>query len=114
MFNYAKSAATARRLIANFGQSMTLSKEVYDIDTGLLVSATDTIDKGVILPYKNGVISASGGLIKASDQKVLICINAIPAPTDRLTVGDNIYSIVNVQAIEPAGINVLYIMQVRK
>lgn len=114
MFDYVRSAATARKLIANFGQDMTLTKEVYNYDTGVLTSSTTTTDKGVILPYSNGVVSMSNGLIQASDQKVLINISVAPAPTDRLTVGTNVYSIINVEAIEPAGINVLYKLQVRK
>lgn len=113
MFNYAKSALTARKLIANFGQSMTLNKEVYNIDTGALTSATATTDKGVLFAYSKGVIAMSNGLIQASDQQVYINISVIPAPTDRLTVGAKVYSVISVEALEPAGVNVLYILQVR-
>jgi hypothetical protein len=112
-FNYAKSALTARKLLANFGQAMTLTKEVYNIDTGALTSATTTTDKGVIFAYSAGVVSMSNGLIQASDQQVYINISVVPAPADRLTVGAKVYSIVNVEALEPAGLNVLYILQVR-
>jgi hypothetical protein len=114
VFNYAKTAATALKLLTKFGQPMTVSKEVYDIDTGLLVSATDTIGMGVIFAISNGVSSMSNGLIKASDQQVLISVNTIPEPIDRLTVGDKVYSIVDVKALEPAGVNVLYELIVRK
>jgi hypothetical protein len=113
-FNYAKSALTARKLLANFGQSMTLTKEVYNIDTGLLTSATTTTDKGVIFPYSQGVVSMSNGLIKSSDKLIYINISVVPVPTDRITVGTDVYSIVSVEALEPAGVNVLYTMQVRE
>lgn len=113
MFNYAKSALTARKLLANFGQAMTLTKEVYNIDTGALTSTTTTTDKGVLFAYSKGVASMSNGLIQASDQQVYINISSIPAPNDRLSVGTKVYSIVSVEALEPAGVNVLYILQVR-
>lgn len=113
MFNYVKSALTARKLLARFGQDMTLTKEVYNIDTGALTSSTSTTDKGVILPYSDGVVSMSGGLIKSSDQQVYINISVVPAPTDRLTVGAKVYSVISVEALEPAGVNVLYILQIR-
>jgi hypothetical protein len=113
-FNYANSAKTARKLLANFGQDMTVTKEVYNIDTGALTSTTTTIDKGVILPYSQGVVSLSNGLIKSSDQLIYININVVPVPTDRITVGTDVYSIVSVEALEPAGIHVLYTLQVRK
>jgi hypothetical protein len=112
-FNYIKSAATARKLLANFGQDMTLTKETYDFDTGALLTSVDTTDKGVIFAYSDGVVSMSNGLIKSSDQQVLINISVVPAPTDRLTVGANVYSIVSVKALEPAGVNVLYELQIR-
>jgi hypothetical protein len=112
-FNYAKSASTARKLLAKFGQSMTLTKEVYNIDTGALTSSTTTTDKGVIFPYSQGVVSISNGLIQSSDQQVYINISVMPVPIDRLTVGSKIYSIVNVSALEPAGVNVLYELHVR-
>lgn len=114
MFDYAKSAATARKLLAKFGQDMTITQEIYNIDTGALTSATTTTDKGVIFHYSDGVVSMSNGLIKSSDQKVYINISVVPVPTDRLTVGTNVYSIVNVKALEPAGVNVLYELTVRK
>jgi hypothetical protein len=114
VFDYAKTAATALKLLTKFGQPMTVSKEVYDIDTGLLVSATDIIGMGVIFAISDGVSSMSNGLIKASDQQVLIGVQTIPAPIDRLTVGDKVYSIVDVKALEPAGVNVLYELIVRK
>jgi hypothetical protein len=113
VFNYAKNALTARKLLTKFGQDMTVTKEVYNVDTGALTSSTTTTDKGVIFPYSQGVVSMSNGLIQSSDQQVYINISVIPVPTDRLTVGSKVYSIVSVEALEPAGVNVLYILQVR-
>jgi hypothetical protein len=113
VFNYVKSAQTARKLLANFGQDMTLTQIVYDFDTGLVVSENETTDKGVIFPYSAGVASMSNGLIQMSDQQVLINISVVPKPTDQLTVGSKAYAIVNVKALEPAGVNVLYELQVR-
>lgn len=113
VFNYLKSAATARKLLANFGQDMTLTTEVRSQTTGALISTQELTDKGVIFPYSDGELSMSSGLIQANDQKIMINIATRPTVTDKITVGSIVYTIVNVKALEPAGVNVLYEIQVR-
>ena len=119
--NYNALKNTARNLLANFGQSMTLTKYLvgtYDPTTGQKSSTTSTTtDIGVILPYQSGSggdQSSVGSLIKEGDQQVFIQLPVVPSPADTLTVGSITYDIANIKAIEPAGINVLYELQVRK
>lgn len=112
-FNYANSSKTAKRIIAKFGQNITLTKETYNFDTGVLISSVATISKGVMLPYPNSAYSAAGGLIQIGDNQIFININVEPKPTDKIQVGFKSYSVVSVRAIEPAGINILYELQVR-
>lgn len=116
--NYAALKATARSLLTGFGQSMTLTKYLvgtYDATTGENSSTSSaTTDKGVILPYGDGLKAAQDSLIKADDQQVFIQMAVVPSVADRLTVGAAVYDVVGVKAIEPAGVNVLYELQVRK
>lgn len=116
--NYNALKNTARNLLASFGQSMTLTKylvDTYDSTTGVNSSTTSTTtDIGVILPYGDAIVSTSNSLIQQNDQQVFIQMATIPNVADRLTVAGVVYDIVSVKAIEPAGINVLYELQVRK
>jgi hypothetical protein len=41
-------------------------------------------------------------------------MSVVPSVTDKITINSVDYDIVSVKAIEPAGINVLYELQVRK
>ena len=117
-FNYKNIQATSRRLLAKFGQSITLTQQTaseYDSDTGGVTSTTaTTIDNGVILPYSNGIQNATGSLIQQGDAQILIQCNVVPKPNDTLTIQSQVWTIINVKALEPAGINMLYECQVRK
>jgi hypothetical protein len=116
--NYNTLKDTAKSLLAKFGQSMTLVKnsaQSYNPTTGAnTATAVSTTDIGVIMPYGDGVSSSPDSLIQQGDQQVFIQLSVVPAPTDRLTVGAVTYNVVSVSAIEPAGINVLYELQIRK
>jgi hypothetical protein len=116
--NYNALKNTARNLLANFGQSMVLTKYLvgtYNATTGENSSTTSTTtDIGVILPYGDGLKSTENSLIKQDDQQVFIQMSVIPNIADKLTINSIDYDIVSVKAIEPAGVNVLYELQVRK
>lgn len=117
-FNYAGLKSTARKLLANFGQSMTFtrtSEPVYNNDTGEVESTTLTFsDMGVILPFRDGVTNVSGSLVQIGDQEVFWQGTTAPKPTDKLTVNGVDYNVIAVMSIEPSGVNVLYQIQVRR
>ena len=117
-FNYTGLKATARKLLANFGQSMTFSREsepVYDNETNTVTSTTITFsDKGVIFPFGKGVSNVNGSIIQTGDQEVFWQGSTEPKPTDKLTVNGVDYNVIAVMPIEPAGVNVLYQIQVRR
>lgn len=117
-FNYSNSANTARKLLAKFGQSMTLVQDIigdYDPLTGTASNTqVSTTDIGVILPYSNGIHNAPDTLIKQGDANVLINIAVVPKPSDKFTIGADTWTIVNVKALDPSGVNVLYDIQIRK
>ena len=116
--NYNSIKGTARSLLAKFGQSMTLTKSVsgsYDATTGEnTITTSTTTDIGVILPYGDALSSTANSLVKQNDQQIFIQIATVPSVADKITVASVDYDIVSVKAIEPAGINVLYELQVRK
>ncbi len=116
-FDYSRLIATAKRLLAKFGQDMTLqavTAPAYDPSTGGTSGAPSNETKpGVIFPYKNGITAMQASLILAGDQQVFILLDSPPKPTDKLQVGSKQYSIINVKAIEPGGVTVLYELQVR-
>lgn len=117
-FNYSKLKQTSRNLLSKFGQRMTLTQETgsaYDPNTGGVTSTTvTTIDNGVILPYSNGIENAPDSLINKGDAQVLIQVSVVPKPNDTLTIQGQVWTIINVKALEPSGVNVLYECQVRK
>ncbi len=116
--NYNNLKNTARSLLAKFGQSMTLTKYLvgtYDATTGENSSTTsETTDIGVIMPYGDGLKASENSLIKADDQQIFIQMATVPSVADKISVAGVVYDVVSVKAIEPAGINVLYELQVRK
>lgn len=116
--NYSNLKVTARVLLKKFGQSMTLTRDVagaYDPTTGSVSNTVQTfVDFGVVLPYSNGVSSIADSLIQTGDRQVFIQMSTEPKPTDKITIAGAVHNIVNVKPLEPAGVNVLYELQIRK
>ena len=117
-FDYADLRETARELLEEFGQSMTFSRKsasVYDNETNTFPSTPVTFtDKGVIFPFGKGVSNVNGSIIQTGDQEVFWQGSTEPKPTDNLTVNGVDYNVIAVMPIEPAGVNVLYQIQVRR
>lgn len=118
-FNYAASAATAARLLANFGQTVTLTRTApgaYDPVTG--TTAADTVStrtaKAVLLDYTlqdSGAQLADGSTIRVGDKKCLIEPGGPWAPDELTTVtdaGGTVWRIDNIRVLAPAGTPVLY------
>lgn len=116
--NYANLKATARKLLQGFGQTMTLTRDVagtYNPETGTIVNTTQTFsDYGVVLPYGEGSSSVADSLIQQGDRQVFIQMSTEPKTTDKMTIAGVTYNIIAVKPLEPAGINVLYELQIRK
>lgn len=116
-FDYIASAATASRLLAKFGQVVTLSRGtpgVYDPVTG------DTTGGGVesqtasavLLPYKLGDAFADGALVNVGDRKCLIEAAGLDWEPDALTTltdaGGEAWQLERVETLAPAGTAVLH------
>ena len=116
-FDYAKSAATADRLITRFGQAATLIRQVQiggtDWNPTLADQSRDcTI---AVLDYENREID--GTRIQTGDKKVLVsAVGLSPEPTtvDRIAISGEEHSVMSVKPLSPAGTVVLYEVQARR
>jgi hypothetical protein len=117
-FNYQAMQGRAAKLIAKFGQSISLAQDTlpsYDSVTGSVTKTSKTYSGiGVILPYGDGVNVDTGGLVQRGDALIYTSISQEPKPKDKITIKNVVWSIIHVKSIEPAGVNVIYEIQVRK
>lgn len=120
---YSGLQGTATRLLTQFGKPLTLriqAGSTYDPATQTNApSYTDYQVKGLVLNYKlltSGAVSEAGTLIQTSDRKLLLSVSNAPIPTIGAQVVDgfDVYTVENVKALAPAGINLLFELQGRK
>ena len=120
---YTGLQATASRLLTPFGKPMTLriqSGATYDPATQTNVPAyTDYPVNGLVLNYgkeRSGSVSESGTLVQTNDRKLLISVSSAPIPTIGALVvdGGDVYTVENIKALSPAGVNLLFELQGRK
>lgn len=115
---YTDLRSTAAALLTDKGQSLTLTKRTsgaYSASTGLstVTEATYTVT-GAVFDFPQSIID--GTLIQQGDKKVLISalgLTVDPDVDDSLTIATIAHQIVNVKKISPAGITVIWQLQVR-
>lgn len=121
--NYAATAKTADRIIAKQGATASLTYAqtgAYNPTTGGVgTSAPATVDvRAVMFDYAEILIN--GSTIMVGDKQVYISavgVSIDPQITGDLMfpkVGGNLYKIIKVKPLSPAGIDVLYELQVRR
>lgn len=120
-FDYTQSAATAQRLLARFGKAITVRKQqagAYDPATSSVsINNVDTVAQGVLLEYKDGQANAPGTMIQVGDKKLLLSpanFSADPIASDLVLADGATWNIVKVKALRPAGVTVLYELQLRR
>lgn len=120
---YDRQAATAQRLLAQFGQPVTvarLSGGTEDPLTGDMTGQTaeSYTPNGVLLNYsvkEAGDSRAAGNEIRTSDRKLLLApFDVDPVVTDSVTVDGSDWTIINIKPLRPAGQTLLHEIQVRK
>jgi hypothetical protein len=114
---YDDMAATALELLAEFGQSVTLSRTTggsIDPVTGAVTAGTDAsvITTGLIKPYPDKMID--GTRILASDRELVLSNEQVPLSTDKPVIGGEEFAIVDIKTVSPAGTDVVYFCQARK
>jgi hypothetical protein len=111
--SYPGTQTAAARLIAEKGQSVTLTRKSagsYDLATSsvAVTDAPETVS-AVILPLSRGLRHMEGSNIQVGDQQLLLGGDiAAPQIDDTITVGSAIYTIVEVSPLNPGGTNLIY------
>jgi hypothetical protein len=116
--NYTALQSTASRLLQDNGQAITFSYktgEVINPATGTVTTpaSDETVDGfGVAVNYKNAEID--GQTVLESDLK-LLANNLATAPEVnwKVAVNGETWRVMQVMPINPAGTNVMYILQIR-
>ena len=119
-FDYSPIAATAATLLAEFGQTVTLSKVTpgaYDPVTGTYgpgTTATQTAS-AALLDYsmrESGASFADGSQVRVGDKKCLIEAAGLDWPPDEATTltdaGGVVWQIEKLRTLAPSGVAVLY------
>ena len=120
---YDRQAATAQRLLAQFGQPVTVSRVTGGTEdplTGEMTGQTTEsyTPNGVLLNYsvkEAGDSRAAGNEIRTSDRKLLLApFDVDPVVTDSVTVDGREWTIIRIKPLRPAGQTLLHEIQVRK
>lgn len=121
MPDYSANAATALRMLTNYGQSVTrrtYSAGTYDPATGSTTPTTaDTTRKGAAFDYSAMSVAGQqfvrGTLIESGDKKLYLDTQGAAEVTDHYIVNGKEYTVVSVGEINPAGIPVLFDLHLR-
>lgn len=120
---YDRQAATAQRLLAQFGQPVTVSRVTGGTEDPLTGDVTGQTTEsytpnGVLLNYsvkEAGDSRAAGNEIRTSDRKLLLApFDVDPVVTDSVTVDGSEWTIIRIKTLRPAGQTLLHEIQVRK
>lgn len=115
---------TATPLIEQYGQDMTIVRNTsggYDPVTGFDTgsSSQELPAKGVLTELSEGSSFSSNGQSVSSnvlvgDRMVLLAATQELQDGDQLKIGTEVWTVVDYNAIEPAGVTVVYEVHVRK
>jgi len=123
-FDYAELAATAQELLAEFGLAVSLRRDLpggeYDPEVGVTPPGVlEAEGVGVLIGYEQAAVN--GTSVLQGDQQVYLGAGQAdgtamlqPEPQDVLAFGAAEWRVVQAEAIAPAGVPVLFIVQVRK
>jgi hypothetical protein len=116
LFNYARAAKTATRLIENFGKAGSITRAVK---TGEAYNPTLTTTaypcQLAVTEYR--ISERDGTMVLMGDKRVFVSVQGVPIePTvsDRLVIDGESHSIINVMPLKPGPVTVCWEMQVRK
>lgn len=121
---YDDMASTALRLIAQFGQTITLrdvTEGGYDPVTGSVTPGTtsDQEARAILQDYalqQSGASYAEGTEIRQGDKKITVAAKGLTPPqlTTKIIAGGANWTIVNIKEINPAGTPLVYEIQGRR
>ena len=121
-FDYAKSQATAARLVGRFGADAFLRQKGPPVagDDPWAPSSSAPLDTPILALLSNYSDSdRQGTLIAQGDRKVLFAalglapLGVTPAEGDQIVIGARVFTIQALTTIEPGGVPIFYSAQVR-
>jgi hypothetical protein len=111
-FNYARMAATATRLIAKFGRTITqrtYTIGTYDPATGTTSSTqVDITRTAAVLDFGQGQTLVRGTLIQGGDKRLLMDSSVPPSMQDNYQIDATEYVTVSIGEVNPGGKSVMY------
>ena len=114
---YSELASVATELLGDFGQIITLSREVGGVDNPVTGETTGSSiatwsGNGVVLDYN---ASESDGIqVHADDLRVVVeAVDTPPKAGDEASFGSENYHVIAVTANNPAGTPLTYSLQLR-
>jgi nanoRNase/pAp phosphatase (c-di-AMP/oligoRNAs hydrolase) len=118
MKNYAATAASATKMLTQFGQTVTrtiVTAGAYDLATDT-VTQTETTESriGAVFDFADALQNMRGNLIQVYDKRLYLDPNGSAALTDRYTIGGTQYTVVSISETNPAGTVVLYDLHLRR
>jgi hypothetical protein len=116
---YAGLAATANRLLKQFGKPATLRVESgssFDPATQTNTPAYTDTPVSLVVGNYSGRLSEIGTLIQTDDKKLLVSVSgaAEPGIGSLVVDGSTVYAVQAVRALNPAGTALIYELQGRK
>lgn len=114
---YTNLKATAKRLLIDKGQQITLSREVssgFNPVTGENTSSV-TAFTGYGAAFNYNKTEIDGTVIEAGDIRfILEATDTAPESGDETTIDSLIYRVMGVKVTSPSGVPVIYELQLRK
>jgi len=113
---YNEMATVARELLTEFGQAWTLTRTTgEDIDdvTGVVTPGSDTVytPQGVLVEFNRE--EKAEGRIEHGDRKLILDDTIEPLLDDVLTLEGESWTIVDIEKVKPAAVDLIYKVQVR-
>ena len=113
---YTQMAATALRLLQSYGKTVTLIRgygDNKDPVTGVEVETDyeELETTGILKLYESSLID--GTRIKVTDRELVVSTEQAPTMADKVKINDVYWSILSVRPVNPAGVPVVYFLQVR-
>jgi hypothetical protein len=118
VFNYVKSAATATKLLTQFGRDIThrqITEGTYNPATGTVSNTeTNATVKAVDLAVKGNEYQ-NNTLIQAGDRYALLApsVQAVDV-SDKLIIDGTLWNIIAVEKLAPANVLVMWKVFIRK
>lgn len=115
---YSDIAADALELLREFGQAVTLARNMpgtYDAATSAPASGSMLTYTGTGAVFDYSQRDVDGTKIRTGDRRVLLATSGMVMPRtgDTITIGSTALTVVTGREINPAGVPVLYEAQVR-